>query len=336
MPSGRTRSANTNPPKLPKLLERKLYKACQTRGADNDVIFQNRVLRNSTVLFPYGSWAACQKPTNGDETYENGYIVLISPTEYFSSPEFPQELAAQGLVLGKNALVLYETREQWRLHSPEGLGWRAATSRQDPLRGQYVARVPATTARGGDKINRGFTTRKNRGAGIRVYEYANKKAIADTRLQLESLFWMCRDAEPVATAQGMSAEDAKLRKAAILDEAAKSGLFDAKRLTDARAINDKRTTTCPLCLEEFSAEGFFNRMSQAEGRLVPDLTVTELNLFHLEELRVGLLNHRPYNIGWGHHHCNVVARDAGIQKTLEWMDAVLKRQSAQSKSIATE
>jgi hypothetical protein len=40
-------------PKLPQLLERKIYKTGQTRGADDDVIYQNRVGRNSTVLIPY-------------------------------------------------------------------------------------------------------------------------------------------------------------------------------------------------------------------------------------------------------------------------------------------
>ena len=39
-------------PKLPELLERKISKTGQTRGADDDVIFQNRVSRNNTVLIP--------------------------------------------------------------------------------------------------------------------------------------------------------------------------------------------------------------------------------------------------------------------------------------------
>ena len=66
-------------------------------------------------------------------------------------------------------------------------------------------------------------------------------------------------------------------------------------------------------------------MEQVEGRFVHDLTVTQLNLFHIAELRIGVLNHRPYNVGWGHHHCNVVVKDAGILKTLEWMRAVVSR-----------
>ena len=37
----------------PKPVSVKMYKTGQTRGADDDVIFQNRVARSSTVLIPY-------------------------------------------------------------------------------------------------------------------------------------------------------------------------------------------------------------------------------------------------------------------------------------------
>jgi len=40
------------------------------------------------------------------------------------------------------------------------------------------------------------------------------------------------------------------------------------------------------------------------------------------------LQHKPYNLGWGHHFCNVVARDAGIMETLDWMKGVLENQVA--------
>ena len=62
---------------------------------------------------------------------------------------------------------------------------------------------------------------------------------------------------------------------------------------------------------------------------MPDLTVTQLNLFHIQELRIGVFNHRPYNLAWGHHHCNVVVKDSGIEETLEWMSRVLQRNTAE-------
>jgi len=315
-------------PKLPKLLDRKIYKTGQTRGADDDEIFQNRVLRNCTVLIPYGQWQQCRRPAG--QSYENGYIVLVSPIQYFNTSNITEHLAAEGLTIGGNALVFYETREHWTTHNPDELNWTPAAQRADPLGGQYAVRVPATTAAdNGAKINRGFTATALKGAGIRAYEYADSTSIEHCRLQLEVLFWKCRDADAVAVANGMTAANATVRKAANLAKCQQHDLLDIVRLTQARMLNSAGFTICPLCLEELLGQGFFNRMEQAEGREVPDLTITQLNLFHIEELRYGFLNHRPYNLGWGHHHCNVVVKDAGIVETLRWMREVLDRNIAE-------
>ena len=313
-------------PKLPKLLDRKIYKTGQTRGADDDVIYQNRVGRSSTVLIPYRCWDLCANPQDGGDGYESGFIVLLSPSEYFGKPKITAELAAKGLALGRNVLVFYETREAWETHNPDTLKWEPADRRTNPLGGCYVARIPAITAtKNGGRIIRGFDVTSSKGAGIRVYEYASSATTAQCRLQLEALFWMCADSEKVAVTNGMTPEDVATRKAAILTQCKKSGLLDTARLTKARMLNSGGKTICPLCLEELSGQGFFNRMAQAEGREVTDLTVTQLNLFHIAELRFGVLNHRPYNLGWGHHHCNVVVKDSGIIETLEWMRQVLNR-----------
>jgi hypothetical protein len=315
-------------PKLPELLGRKISKTGQTRGADDDVIYQNRVNRSSTVLIPYECWGKCAKPQDGTNSYERSFIVLLSPPVYFNNPRITAELASKGLVLGTNALVFYETREQWTANDPVALGWTAATKRTTPLGGYYVARIPATTAKDkakAKKIISGFHKTKPKGAGIRVYEYANRATSAKCRLQLEALFWLCDNSEKVAVSNGMSTKDVATRKTGILVQCKESGLLDTARLTKARILNARGKTICPLCLEELSGQGFFNRMEQAEGRVVPDLTITQINLFHIAELRYGVLNHRPYNVGWGHHHCNVVVKDSGIRETLEWMRDVLRR-----------
>jgi hypothetical protein len=312
-------------PKLPELLRRKIYKTGQTRGADDDVIYQNRVLRSSTVLIPYGCWTLCRKPPAGETQYKNGYIALISPTEYFAMKRPASKLRAKGLKIGKNALVFYETREQWAARNPAKLRWRAATNRQNPLGGQYVARAPGIAAKKGGKIKKGFTTRKNKGAGIRVYEYASSATIKKVTDQLEALFWHCTNAVAVSKRYGMTTKDVSARKAAILELAKENGLLKYKKLTKARILDADGKTICPLCLKRLSAEGFFTRIEQAEGRAVHDLTVTQVNLFHIKELRVGSFNHLPYNVGWGHHHCNVVAKDSGIQRTVRWMESVLER-----------
>ena len=319
-------SKKVRPPKLPQLLYRKIYKTGQTRGADDDVIFQNRVSRASTVLILYSLWDQVSAPPEGQYEFENGFIVLMSPDEYFNNPNVEEELAARNLSLGENTLVFYQKRTDWDTFNPEERGWTDANSRRAPLNGQYVARVAATTAAAkGNKISRGFNTTGMKGAGIRLFEYASTKVINECRLQLEAAFWLCYDSMKAVIEFGMSQDGAKARREFCLSNAEDRGLLNEEKLTQKRITDSTGQTICPLCLEPLSSVGFFNRMAQAMGREVHDLTVTEINLFHVEELRYGQYNHRPYNQGWGHHHCNVVVRDSGIDSTINWMSQVLQR-----------
>lgn len=124
---------------------------------------------------------------------------------------------------------------------------------------------------------------------------------------------------------GMTQEDINKRKEKILQDAKNQGLLDYNRLIDIRILDREHQTICPLCLEKLSATGFLSKMMQAFGRDTPDTTITPINLFHLKELISNEYNHCPYNVGWGHHHCNVVIRDHGIEKTLVWMEDVIER-----------
>ncbi|MGJ5620805.1 BstXI family restriction endonuclease [Sulfitobacter sp. MF3-043] len=308
-------------PKLPRLLAGKIYKTGQTRGADDDQVFQNRVGRNSTVLIPFGVWQAHSNIRV--KAYENGYIVLISPTEYFD--KYGQDISVFGLEVGVNALVYYEKREDWLMHLPENYGYREPNSRTSPLNGQYAARIANTTADSDKRINRGYTNSGLKGAGIRLYEYADTKALDETRLQLEAAFWHTVDANEKMLSAGMLQEDIDCRSKAILDRSKELGLLSYDDLIGARILNAAKELVCPLCLEPISAAGMLSRLPQASGRERHDLTVTEINLFHIKELAFGEFNHKPYNLGWGHHHCNVVCKDVGISHTLDWMKEVLGR-----------
>jgi hypothetical protein len=310
-------------PRLPSLLDRKIYKTGQTRGADDDEIYQNRVGRNRTILIPSSQFPKFLTDATYRMEYENGYIVLIRPAEYF---ENTLNFKSFNLALGENALLFYETREQWNTYNPLERNMKPANSRKKPLGGEFVARVPATTAiENGGKIACGFTGTKNKGAGIRAYEYAPQDIIVQARLQLEAVFWHCKDALQVVAGYGMHEQDAAERRTSIIEKARSEGLLEYDKLVAARIINKRQIAICPLCLEEISGGGFFTRLEQAEGREVIDLTVTSLNLFHIEELRYGIFNHMPYNLGWGHHYCNVVVRDIGILNALIWMNDILKK-----------
>lgn len=308
-------------PKLPSLLDRKIYKTGQTRGADDDQIYQNRVGRNSTVLIPFSvllrhSELIAQK-------YENDFIVLMRPTEYFENGR-DQLLLKYGLTLGLNCLIFYELRDDWLKWNPIENGFSVPTSRKAPLGGQYVARIANTTASGDARINHGYTSTGLKGAGIRLYEYAPNVVINQCRVQLEALFWHAADAKEAMIAEGMSEHAIAERSKFICENASKAGLLDYAQLQEARTLNHNKELVCPLCLQRLSAKGFISRMSQASGRERHDLTVTEVSLFHIKELAYSVFNHRPYNLGWGHHHCNVVCKDTGIFDTIEWMKEVIR------------
>ncbi len=314
----------TKLPKLPLLLERKFYKTGQTRGADDDMIYQNRVSRRSTVLIPYSMWHECKDPYGTGEPYEKGFIVLLTPEEYFEKLTDAQ-LIGMGLPLGQRSIVLYRTREEWSRYNPLDIRWSPASSRTPPLGGTFAARVPATTSLSrGARITYGYNTTSTKGAGIRVYEYASKHYIRDAKLQLESIFWHCHDAMDAIREAGLSRQDAARRRRATLADATARALLDMDRLYSGRALDKSVHAICPLCLEPLSARDFFLRMRQARGREVGNITVTNVNLFHVEELRPGRLSHVPYNLAWGHHHCNTVVRDAGVEPTVEWMRRVIR------------
>lgn len=312
-------------PQLPSLLQRKIYKTGQTRGADDDVIYQNRVNRNSTVLIPYQVYSSCNVAPDNNGNFENSFIVLIKPEDFFDSNIVRNTLNDLGLEIGINALLFYETREQWNTYNPERKGLRIANARYGNLGGSYVARVPSTTSANDEKISHGFNTSGMKGAGVRVYEYASSAIMEKCRIQLEYLYWCCYDSDKVSLQNGMSEVNQNKRKDYVFRKVEEFGLGNLTALKDSRIVNNSGNTICPLCLKKLSSSGFFNRLEQAEGRDVPDLTVTQLNLFHIHELRYGEFNHKPYNLGWGHHHCNVVTKDSGIDDTLSWMYEVIIR-----------
>ena len=99
--------------KLPQLIDRKIYKTGQTRGADDDEIYQNRVSRSSTVLIPLAHFQNCQVPADGTSEYSSGFIALVPPSWYFSQKTPDEQLRAMGLSLGSNCLIFFEDRNDW-------------------------------------------------------------------------------------------------------------------------------------------------------------------------------------------------------------------------------
>lgn len=305
---------------LPQKVANKIVKTGMTRGAEDDEAFQNRVNRNNTVLIRLSMWERYAYLHTPD-LFERSFIVLIPPSKISELEKFPD------LSLGKNALVFYETRHDWETY-PKRKAWKPASERpweNGKLGGQYIARVPAlpTEGKSGEKIFQGYCSTKKKGAGIRFYEYANTATLQKTKLQLTVLYLKCWDVVEVLREEGHSDEEITEYIDSKFTEAREAGLLDLDKLKAARIINEEEHTICPLCLKPISARGFADTMTQSEGREVTDVTVTEVSLFHIDELKASSLNHKPYNLGWGHHFCNVVTKDAGISATLDWMRGVL-------------
>jgi len=304
------------------VIAKKVEKTGYTRGAEKDTVYQNRVSRCSTVLIPISSWKEGVIPPEG---FQKGYIVLANPEEYFSStPPIPHPDLPKNLKLGQNLLVLYETRLHWNRYHPSQYGWQPANSRKPPLGGQYIARVPDTTSPDDSLERHGYISKDTggQGAGIRVYEYASSEEIEATKYQLSFLAWRTEGIMDMAREEGiLNPEECQKR---IDEKCTEMGLADLRLLQENRILDSQGRTVCPLCLKPIFASELASRVEQAEGRNVPDLTVTTANLFHVKELRAGVYNHRRYNLGWGHHHCNAAARDWGVDLTLEWMEDVLR------------
>jgi hypothetical protein len=290
------------------------------------------------VLIPWEFWQQCKHPDDGSAEYQKGFIVLLEPSWYFNATDADEVLAPEGVILGKNALLDFRRRSDWEEFKPgsslpNGMPFQPATSRTEPLEGVYIARIHATTSEDGEVIRHGFNTSGARGAGIRVYEYASTVINRQAKLQLEALFWMCHDAHQSMIDAGISAADVETRQEAIHGQSSAAGLLDFGRLRSLRVLNAQDQLTCPLCLKPISGKDFLKRLEQAEGRAVYDVTITEVTLFHIQELSVGKLQHKPYNLGWGHQFCNLVVRDCGIVPTLAWMLSVLNNQSQASTSL---
>ena len=183
--------------KLPHLLSRKIYKTGQTRGADDDVIYQNRVSRNSTVLIPFELILSEGNRDVLRKDYDNGYIVLIPP-DYLFGERRNETLSIMNdceLILGVNCLVFYSQRYQYVDYNPRDFGLRSTQpmNRTGDLGGDYVFPISGTTSENTGRISFGYNITTSKGAGIRVFEYADKEVIEKARIHLVAIYWLCHD-----------------------------------------------------------------------------------------------------------------------------------------------
>jgi len=299
---------------LPEEIKKKINKTKQTRGAQpyDRVPFQNRVNRTGIALVPY----FFRKKLH-PEGFAEGSRIMIRPREYFEHAEVVRTDFDPNVKPGDNAFLYYDNRRDWR-EFPPPKEWVVCEDRTGT--GHYIARVPGTTA-----CDAGEAKEVVLGApqGIRFFEYASLKDVEYTIAQLAWLAWLTAGIDAVRTDKATGVPNALV---AFLE---KHKLADVNTFLTLGALirrpDGELRAICPLCQLEIDADGLMSRVEQMEGREVVDLTITEINLFHLKELRPGEYNHRAYNLAWGHHHCNAVAGDSGVAATVNWMVGVVQR-----------
>jgi len=108
-------------------------------------------------------------------------------------------------------------------------------------------------------------------------------------------------------------EECERRNLLNFDELSKLGVWNKN---SSEAI-------CPLCHKPVYADEFFDDIVQAEGRQVLDNTQKSIVLMHVDALRPGKMNHRPYNLGWGHNFCNLIQGDKDISETITAIKEIL-------------
>jgi len=299
---------------LPDEIKNKINKTKQTRGAQpyERVPYQNRVNRNGIAIIPYDFRNQLHPDFMPDG--EGSYRIMVKPEQYFSRRNTRNRNFARNVVIGQNAFIFYNNRSDWE-NFPILDSWTPCTDRSGT--GHYIARIPATTAR-----ENGGNTVEGAPQGIRFFEYASRKDIDDSIAQLAWLAWMTEGINQVRTDGNRNIPEI------LLNYLRTNNLNNIQSFIDNGAVKqigstDEYKAICPLCRKIINATGLMTRVEQVEGREVVDLTITEVNLFHLRDLRPGEYNHKPYLLAWGHHYCNLVARDAGISETVDWMKEVL-------------
>jgi len=310
---------------IPKLASVKIFNSAQTRGANKNSVYLNRVRRSSTAVIKYAQWVKfpIYKRNLANGSFPNGVVVIMSPSEYML---YRHKMTKYGLALRHNTLILYENSNDFINYPPDKDGLVLAKSRpviteddsgnmSQSLDGDYITRLPQN--------NCGIEG----GVGIPIYEYATEEQTEKCLLQLEALYWLCFDSIEATVENGIDRREAKKRKGYILKKAKDQGLLCIDEAIKSRMINESLHTICPFCREEMSARDFLCRESQAEGRKTSKITQTVVSLFHIKELCCGEFNHRPYNLGWGHNRCNIVVGEYGIDSTLSWAREVLKFQN---------
>ncbi len=369
---------------LPQKIWKKLDKTKEARSGSE--IYKRRNNRNARALLQYVTWDKQDRGiiTSVLNEYTSGYIVMISPKDYFGN-NYPNRSNTlnPNFILGTTGFVYYsqvseltdyplldEWNELIELNtkstptSPNWLGDYAlniknaqpprisficqnakgdeADIKRENVKNYVRAKYPDISE---ETLN---SLPKQSGIGNYDYDFANSEMQIKVKLQMSFLILSCTarsgsdfasylvankdniicnsDTETFKRKINNSTQfvlDFNEMYQGLADYCVDRNLIDYNLLVNISAINRNRNTICPLCRKELFADEFFEEILQVEGRQVYDNTQREIVLMHITALKPGVLNHKIYNLGWGHNYCNLVQGDKSLSETIDELRRIL-------------
>ena len=275
------------------------------RGGDKGG-YQNHVYRTGKVIIPYEKF----KNINPN-IYKGGWVVRLFVNQAFNQNGKLNIIKNQfvNLVIGENCFVLYRSYEELSKFPPLS-NWstrehfskdnkKSKTRTFDGYdKGHYILRIPALG--GSTKV-----TKKKKYEGIAqgffAPEYSTPEFEYLVRLQLVFLIFQSEN-NPYTKNQSLHIK--KILK--------KYNYADIKRFKYYGAIDKNEKLACPLCLKKIKYNDLhrtadYTENSQSGNAVIQNTYTTrstQVNVFHMRPLVYGSIEHKPYQVFWGHHHCN--------------------------------
>jgi hypothetical protein len=268
---------------------------------------QNKVNRASQVAIPLDVYI--QHPVVGQRDYDGGFLVYASPAEHAAG-------LPQSLVLGINCVVLYTTQAEFAAHPPPAAwnvfklvdasgnvadSWRTAAG----WTGHYYARIPKA---GGGWDYKGSLAKA---IGIRQDEYCSQ---LDQRYVVGQMAYIAWSIQGTAQRLGQAGPPQYL-----IDYLTANGMLDRARLEAAGILTAGGAAQCPFCRAELTYNELVNQAPQQVGRRLSSSNATALHLMHIEPLKMGEFNHKPYNLAFGHAKCNHAQGEDSILRSVEFL-----------------
>ena len=336
-------------------------------GRQGDLLYNRRNSRGSRVLIQYEMFKKLEE--DHLNKYERGYVVVLTPKEYFESKNTPKTDLDPRIELGKNAIVYYQLDDEDWNNLPIHKDWMQVvekSSAKDDWTGHFAVNITNANEtkksfivrKEEDKDHKSFSwmnkkmKKVNRrvekglggkGLGNYDFDYCDEDTLEKTLFQLAYYFWKMDGIDDFLNDEynagkgfgstGQKNKDnltktefkdwLKKSKKKVEEYVKKHNLNDEKKLEKSRIFRDGKVV-CPLCLQPMKAKDLTSVIEQDLGRSSAGQTITSIVLLHIDPLRPGKFNHRPFNLGWGHKWCNTIQENLQVDETLIQLAEILK------------